>query len=132
VRQGTLADDSETWNELQILDDARLAHYSRTGHYRSMTGIVVIERARRYLSRIAPAVSGQKGRAQFWSAVVSAVHGFELEPADAEQVVREYNRSCQPPFSDAEVLATCWRAHRKSTKGEFTRCARGHLLRGER
>ena len=131
AKQGTLGDDDQAWNELGWLDDARLAYYSRTGHYRSLGGTAVIERARRYLSKLPPAISGQCGRKQFWSAVVYAVHGFELEPADAEQVVREYNRGCSPPFDDWEVTATCWRAHRKSVKGQLSG-ARGYLVRAER
>ena len=125
AKQGTLGDDDQVWNELSSLDDARLAHYSRTGSYQSIAGTAVIERARRYLAKLPLAISGQGGRAAMWRAVMSLVHGFELSAEAAHEMLIPWNAECSPPFSAHELQATCWRAHRKAG-------VRGKLLRGER
>jgi hypothetical protein len=127
-RQGALGEDDQAWQGLAALDDARLEYYSRTGHYVSVGVTATIERARRYVAKLPPAVSGQRGRAALWTAVCACVHGFELDPRDAEQVIREYNRTCVPPYDDHEITATCWRAARRPDKLK----PRGYLLRGER
>lgn len=62
-----------------------------------------LSRARSYVAKCPPAVSGQNGHAQTFSIAVALTHGFCLSDADAMAVLLEYNRSCQPPWSDADL-----------------------------
>ena len=63
----------------------------------------VVERARRYVSMIPGAVSGQKGHnATFYVACV-LVLGFGLSDSEAMGVIREWNQSCEPPWSEREL-----------------------------
>ena len=66
-------------------------------------GISVIERARRYLAAMPPAVSGQGGHDQTFDAACSLVLGFGLSIPEAAPLLAEYNQRCQPPWSDAEL-----------------------------
>jgi hypothetical protein len=121
-RQRNLGDDDQVWADLSTIDDARLRAYSRMGVYKSMTGTVIEERARRYLAKMPPAISGSRGRATLWATVMTVVHGFDLEPEAAYELLRPWNANNQPPFGEHELQATCWRAHRKpGPRGEKLR-----------
>jgi hypothetical protein len=64
----------------------------------------VIERARRYLAKLPPAVSGQGGHAAAFRAACRLVIGFGLERDDALNRLREWNEThCQPPWSEREL-----------------------------
>ena len=63
----------------------------------------VVERARKYLAKMPPAVSGQSGHnATFHAACVLAL-GFELSESDAISLMLEFNQRCQPPWSDKDI-----------------------------
>lgn len=66
-------------------------------------GNTVIERACRYLQKCAPAVSGQRGHDATFRVACVLVHGFALPAGDALNVLREWNRACQPPWSESEL-----------------------------
>lgn len=61
------------------------------------------ERARRWLAKVPPSISGQNGHSQAFSAATGLIHGFELPRHDALDLLAEWNRSCQPPWSDREL-----------------------------
>jgi hypothetical protein len=61
------------------------------------------ERARRWLRKCDPAISRQGGHDQTFKAACALVHGFELTDAEAWPLLEEYNRLCQPPWSDKEL-----------------------------
>lgn len=63
----------------------------------------VLKRARRYVQRCPPAVSGQHGHRATFRVACVLVHGFALPPAEALAVLREWNLSCQPPWSETEL-----------------------------
>lgn len=65
--------------------------------------ISVIERARRYLAAMPPAISGQGGHNQTFDAACSLVLGFGLSVSDAAPLLAEYNQRSQPPWTDAEL-----------------------------
>jgi hypothetical protein len=69
-----------------------------------------LERARRYLARIEPAVSGQGGDAQTWDAML-AIAGFGLMPDEAWEVAQEYNTRCLPPWGERELSRKLRDAH---------------------
>lgn len=63
----------------------------------------VVDRARKYLTRVPPAVSGQGGHnATFYAACV-LVLGFGLDRSDALSLLHEWNAWCNPPWSDREL-----------------------------
>lgn len=62
----------------------------------------VVERARLYVAKMPPSVSGQGGHnAAFHVACVLAC-GFQLERDQALALFREWNQTCRPPWSDRE------------------------------
>jgi RecA-family ATPase len=61
------------------------------------------ERARKYLASCPPAVSGQSGHNTTFSVATALTHGFALDREAALHLMREYNRSCQPPWSEREL-----------------------------
>jgi len=63
----------------------------------------VVERARKYLAKIPPAMSGSGGHNQTFHAACVLVLGFELSEGDALGLLSEYNQKCQPPWSEREL-----------------------------
>ncbi len=83
----------------------------------------VIDRARAYLAAMPAAIAGQNGHDQTFVAACALVNGFALEPDTAQDLMREYNSRCVPPWSERELMhkinSAVRAAHRKP---------RGHLL----
>lgn len=83
-----------------------------------------IDQARRYIAKIPGAVSGSGGHNQTFSVAVALVNGFALNGADAVQLMDEYNATCSPPWSEAELMHKLESAEQaKHSK------PRGHLIR---
>jgi putative DNA primase/helicase len=61
-----------------------------------------MDRARRYLDKLPPAISGQGGHDATFHAACELFR-FGLGDADAMALLREYNARCVPPWSDAEL-----------------------------
>lgn len=83
---------------------------------------LVTERARSYLMRIPPAIAGQGGHRQTLLAAEHMVRGFELDDGTALWLLSEWNRTCEPPWSERELqhkireartagTAVSWGAH---------------------
>jgi len=85
--------------------------------------MTTIERARNYISKCPHAVSGSCGHNQTFAVACVLVHGFELPDADAYQLLSEYNQSCQPPWSEKELVHKI-----KSAAAATHSKPRGHLL----
>lgn len=85
----------------------------------------LIERARRYLSKVPGAVAGQGGHGRTFSAACSLVLGFGLSPEDALPILTEWNQACVPPWSEREL----W--HKLEDADTQTR-ERGYLLNWDR
>ena len=61
-------------------------------------------RARMYLARMDPSISGSGGHAALFRAAVALVRGFALEPDDAlAMLVTEFNPLCQPEWSLSDL-----------------------------
>jgi hypothetical protein len=82
-----------------------------------------IERARRYIAKCELAVSGQRGHDATFYVACLLVHGFALSEADALMLLLEWNRSCVPPWSEAELIHKI-----KSAASAVHRLPRGYLL----
>lgn len=63
----------------------------------------VVERARRYVAAMPGAVSGQGGHNTTFRVACVLVLGFGLSDTEAMSVIREWNQSCDPPWSDREL-----------------------------
>lgn len=85
--------------------------------------ITVIERAARYVQKCPGAVSGQGGHDQAFHVAAILVHGFALGEHDALTVLHEWNGSCQPPWSESELVHKI-----KSAVAAVHQLPHGHLL----
>ena len=66
--------------------------------------LTIIERARRYIAKCSPAISGQGGHNATFHVAAVLVHGFALGDADALALLREWNALCVPPWSEGDLL----------------------------
>lgn len=64
-----------------------------------------LERARRYVAVIPPAVAGNGGDAATFRVCCRLVRGFALEDEDALGVLADWNSACVPPWSEEELRA---------------------------
>lgn len=69
--------------------------------FRSATAVA--DRARKYLSKMPPAVSGQGGHDATFRAACVLVLGFGLSSGEALGLLSEWNQSCQPPWTEKEL-----------------------------
>ena len=84
----------------------------------------VVARARKYLTRIPPAISGQGGHnATFYAACV-LVLGFGLDRNDALSLLGEWNGGCNPPWSDRELEHKIDQAMKQDGERNYLRDAR--------
>jgi hypothetical protein len=72
----------------------------------------VIERAKRYVASVPPAISGQHGDVHTFRVCCRLTRGFALDDEQALYVLAEWNARCQPPWSEAELLDKLRRAAR--------------------
>jgi putative DNA primase/helicase len=85
----------------------------------------VEERARRYVAKMPPAVSGQNGHGQTFEVAVVLMRGFGLTVEQARPVMQDYNARCSPPWSDREI------EHKLTTARDDGRVPMGYLLNGD-
>ncbi|MBS0202312.1 MAG: hypothetical protein JSS49_05375 [Planctomycetes bacterium] len=74
----------------------------------------VIERARKYLSAVDPAISGQGGHKTTYRAACLLVVDFDLTMDEARPLLQEWNARCEPPWSDEELEHKLEDAYRSS------------------
>ena len=72
----------------------------------------VIERAKRYLASVPPAIAGQHGDVHTFRVCCRLTRGFALDDDQALHVLSEWNARCEPPWSPAELLDKLRRAAR--------------------
>jgi putative DNA primase/helicase len=84
-------------------------------------------KAAAYLARIPPAVSGQRGHHQTFRAACVLIQGFDLSLDEARPLLHEWNKTCDPPWSPAELEHKL----RDAAKAQGFR-ARGYLLGHEK
>ena len=79
-----------------------------------------IERARRYIAKCAPAISGQGGHGVTFHVAAVLVHGFSLSDQDALTLLKEWNLTCQPPWKERELrhkIASAAMAQQAESRG---------------
>jgi putative DNA primase/helicase len=77
---------------------------------------VAVRRARAYLSRIPGAVSGQHGHDHTFHVACALVEGFALSIEEARPLLEEWNQTCDPPWSQAEIEHKLADAAKKATR----------------
>ena len=77
------------------------ANRAETTDYYAPTA--VMERARKYLAKCPPSISGQNGHNSAFHVACILLHGFQLERDQARSLMNEWNQTCQPPWSDREL-----------------------------
>lgn len=82
----------------------------------------VIDRARAYVEKMEGAQSGAGGHDRTFAVACVLVDGFALGEADAMRVLLEYNKRCDPPWSEREL-------HHKVASAMRTAGQSGHLLK---
>lgn len=63
----------------------------------------LIERARRCVAKMDPAISGSGGHNATFAVACVLVHGFALSVAEAMPLMQEYNQRCDPAWSEQEL-----------------------------
>lgn len=84
----------------------------------------ILERARKYMSKLPPAVSGSGGHNATFRAACILVLGFGLDEGDALALLREYNRDCKPAWSERELLHKIQSAQQQPGPRNYLRDAR--------
>lgn len=63
-----------------------------------------VRRARAYLDKMPPAISGQGGHTALFEATAAMMFGFDLDESTTRRLIsEEYNPRCQPPWSEGEI-----------------------------
>jgi len=71
-----------------------------------------LERARRYLEAMPPAIAGQHGDVHTFCVCCRLVRGFALDEHDAMTLLHGWNARCQPPWTERELMDKLARARR--------------------
>ena len=71
-----------------------------------------LERARRFLRSVEPAVAGQHGDLRTFRICCRLVRGFALSDDEAFSVLREWNARCEPPWSERDLQVKVQNARR--------------------
>jgi hypothetical protein len=71
-----------------------------------------VERARRYLAQVPPAIAGAHGDVHTFRVCCRLVRGFALEDADAMALLSDWNQRCEPPWSERELRDKVLRARK--------------------
>jgi hypothetical protein len=86
-----------------------------------------LDRARKYLAKMSPAVSGEGGHDALWAAVIAMMWGFDLDAGTVRAlIVEDFNPRCDPPWDEREL------DHKLIGAERAGRLERGYLLRSVR
>jgi hypothetical protein len=75
-------------------------------------GLDLVDRARRYLARVEPAIVGHHGDLHTFRVCCRIVRGFALSDEDALAALADWNVRCEPPWNERELLDKICRARR--------------------
>ena len=85
-----------------------------TAHERCVSGSLNdrVDRARRFLQSVEPAVAGKHGDLRTFRICCRVVRGFDLSDAEAISVLHTWNARCEPPWSEHQLLEKVQNARR--------------------
>lgn len=82
----------------------------------------LVDRARLYIAKMPPAISGSGGHDRTYAVAAVLVHGFALDHDNALSLLREWNQThCEPKWTDHELI------HKIETVRPAAGKPRGHL-----
>lgn len=81
----------------------------------------VVERARKYIAKMPPAVSGQNGHTATFKVACVLVLGFGLSESESLALMHEFNQTCNPPWSDKELNHKIRQAAKQSGERNYLR-----------
>jgi hypothetical protein len=93
-----------------IVEHRRASQTSSARHSRSTR--CALDRARRYLAALPPAIAGQHGDVHTFQVCCRLVRGFALPDAEALSLLADWNARCEPPWSERELMDKVRRARR--------------------
>ena len=77
------------------------------GDYQPATSFSHDEKVRRgiaYMEKVDPAIEGQQGDNHTFTTMCRIVRGFDLSEAEALEVLQPWNRRCQPPWDEPDLI----------------------------
>lgn len=83
----------------------------------------IVDRARKYVSRIDGAMSGSRGHPTTFKVAIALVRGFNLSHETALMLLREYNERCRPKWKESDLR------HKVNEAATKSRAEWGYLLR---
>lgn len=86
--------------------------------------VAVIDRARRYVAKLPPAISGQHGHDATFRAACVLVLGFGLDEQQALALLHEYSQRCEPPWSEHELRHKVSQAAKQPGERNYLRNAK--------
>ena len=92
------------------IEDPDLWRKSVRPRQRGNCELPVMDRAKRYLASVPPAVAGQHGDVHTFRVCCRLIRGFALDDHQALHALNEWNARCEPPWSPAELLDKLHRA----------------------
>ncbi len=95
----------------------------RAAHGGKEEAMTIHDRARAYLARMPVSVSGAGGHVAAFSAAMALVKGFALDEATALALLVEWNASCLPPWTEADLR------HKLRSAASSSGKPSGYLLR---
>jgi hypothetical protein len=96
-----------------MLDDIRLAPVPVREHGSAEDPAVRERRARAWIAKADPAIQHQRGSDRTIAVAVRIVRGFDLDKDTALSVMRDWNSTCCPPWSDYDLKRKIHDAYRK-------------------
>jgi len=107
--------------ELGYRDPAKRTAFDDESAFAGEAPDDAIQRGKRYLEKLPPAIQGQNGSAACFRAACVLRRGFALNMEQALHAIAEWNSRCEPPWSD-------WELRHKLEGAEKADGPRGHLL----
>ncbi len=86
-----------------VMPKEELAKPASTSNHPVAASGSVVERARSYLTKLPPAISGQHGHDRTFQAACILRRGFALSAEQAMPLLKDWNEKCQPPWSPADL-----------------------------
>jgi len=106
----------------QLLVSWQKADDLRRGRPEPPGATPIAERARAYVAKMPPAISGSGGHTTTYEVAQVLARGFALPREQSWPILCEYNARCQPPWSEKELL------HKIETAERDSRLPSGYLL----
>lgn len=72
-----------------------------------------VEHAKTWLLNHGPAISGNDGHTHTYKAALALVDGFALDESTALDLLREWNKTCAPPWSERDLVRKIQQAKRR-------------------